>query len=113
MSGGQHLHTLYRLSRDDGRDTGIRSCSQYTLLNVGFKDDSSCDTNGERRHCGVLVTFVLADECGFLQLCRLLMVVRERVGHEVRVSWNDFASGCEYIAEKSLNKRGNMEHVDG
>lgn len=31
----------------------------------------------------------------------------------MRVSWNDFSSGWEYIANEFVDKRDTEEHVDG
>lgn len=62
-------------------DTGRERCDHYTVLSVRFENDLSCSTNRNRRLFGLVGKPSFATEGGFLQSCRLLVLVCEQASH--------------------------------
>lgn len=52
------------------------------MLSVRLENDFSCNTKWDWRPSDMFVTFVLADKCGTLRRCQILMVVGEKDGRE-------------------------------
>lgn len=81
-----YFYTLVSYSKFDGMDTGSSWRSQYTVLSMGFGKDFSCNMVRNRRIFSMLGRLVFGDKRGFLQRCRLLLMVDEVDDHWLRVS---------------------------
>lgn len=97
----------------NGMHTESRSRNRYPMLSVWFHDDFSCNSNRCGKLLDMFAKFVLADQCGFLRQCRLLMLVSGQDGYVAKKSWIDIAIGWEYTQKEFVDERGTEEHTDG
>lgn len=104
VSGGQQSHTFSQCSRLNGRDSGCKTRSSCTNVSVWFKNNLSCNTNGNRRVPDQSDTLAFADKCGFLQCCQLLVMISRLDGRRMGVQWKDFSFEWYYTPKMNLSR---------